>query len=87
MTASRRLVTSASSSPQEAEANQRTKQVQADTKVIEAQGEAEANRILNESLTPSVLESRRIDALLEAAKNNNLIITDGTNADVLVQQR
>lgn len=72
---------------QEAEANQRTKQVQADTKVIEAQGEAEANRILNESLTPSVLESRRIDALLEAAKNNNLIITDGTNADVLVQQR
>ena len=55
--------------------------------MIEAQGEAEANRILNESLTPSVLESRRIDALLEAAKNNNLIITDGTNADVLVQQR
>ena len=64
---------------QEAEANQRTKQVQADTKVIEAKGEAEANRIL--------AESRRIDALLEAAKNNNLIITDGTNADVLVQKQ
>lgn len=72
---------------QEAEAAQRTKQVQAETKVIEAQAEADANRILAESLTPGVLESRRIEALLEAAKNSNLIITDGTNtADVLVQR-
>lgn len=61
---------------QAAEAKQRTAEVEAETKLIEAQGvanaeierargTAEANRQLNESLTPSVLQQRYIDALNE----------------------
>lgn len=58
---------------------QETAKVEAETKVIESQGEADANRVLNESLTAEVLTSQYIEALKEAASNNNLIITDGSS--------
>lgn len=81
---------------QKAEAQQRTAEavaqknlIQAEgdakAKIASAQGEAESNRILSESLTPQVLEQRRIDALTEAAKNDNLII-DG-NGGILLQKK
>lgn len=50
---------------QEAEALQRKKTVDAETKRIEAQGTADANAILNASLTPQVLQQKYIDALGE----------------------
>lgn len=71
---------------QTAEAELRAAEVSAQQKVVEAQAEAEANRVLSESLSPQILEQRRIDALLQAAKNNNLIITDGTSSDVLISR-
>lgn len=58
---------------------QETAKVEAETKVIESQGEADANRVLNESLTAEVLTSQYIEALKVAASNNNLIITDGSS--------
>lgn len=50
---------------QEAEARQRQKIVDAETKRIEAQGTADANAILSQSLTPQVLQQKYIDALSE----------------------
>ena len=58
---------------------QETARIEGDTKVIEAQKEAEANQTLTQSLTDEVLTSQYIEALKEAASNNNLIITDGSS--------
>ena len=46
-----------------AEAEKEAAVIKAETKVIEAQGVADANGILTESLTPEVLQQRYIDAL------------------------
>ncbi|WNN95077.1 band-7-like membrane protein [Microbacterium phage Magritte] len=66
-----------------AEANQRTQAVKNETKIAQAQAEADANRLLTESLTPEVIEMKRIEAIVEAAKNGNLII-DGSDGSVLL---
>ncbi|WP_263729997.1 SPFH domain-containing protein [Cellulomonas sp. SG140] len=47
----------------EADANLRAAQIDAQQKVVVAQAEADANRLLSESLTPQVLEQRRIEAM------------------------
>lgn len=53
---------------------QETAKVSAETKVIEAQGEADANRALTESLTPEVIQQHYIDALREIGKEGNLVV-------------
>lgn len=58
---------------------QETARIEGETKVIEAQKEAEANQVLTQSLTDEVLMSQYIEALKEAAVNDNLIITDGNS--------
>ena len=58
---------------------QETARIEGETKVIEAQKEAEANQVLTQSLTDEVLMSQYIEALKEAAANDNLIITDGNS--------
>lgn len=63
---------------QKAVNKQETAKVEAETKKIQAQGDADANKTLNDSLTDNVLKQQYIDALNEAAKNDNLIITDGS---------
>lgn len=65
---------------------QETARIEAETKSIEAQGEADANRILTESLTSEVLQQQYIEALKEAAVNDNLIITDGNSSLMLNAQ-
>lgn len=68
---------------QKAENEQKTAKVDAETKKIKAQGEADANKVLNDSLTDNVLKQKYIDALSNA---KNLIVTpDG--ADTLVQTK
>lgn len=47
---------------QKAEAEQRKKTVEAETKRIEAQGTADANKILEASLTPEILQQKLIEA-------------------------
>lgn len=54
--------------------NQEVAKVNAETKVIEAQGEADANKTLSESLTDEVLQQRYIDALKEIGNNGNLVV-------------
>lgn len=53
---------------------QETAKVEAETKKIEAQGEADANAIMTQSLTPEVLQQRYIDALKSIGKNGNLVV-------------
>lgn len=53
---------------------QETARIEGDTKVIEAQKEAEANQTLTQSLTPEVLQQQYIEALKAAADNGGLIV-------------
>lgn len=64
----------------EAQNKQETAKVNAETKVIEAEKAAEANRILTESLTPEVLQQKYIEALSSIGANGNLVIvpSDGS---------
>lgn len=59
---------------QEAKAKQETAKVEAETKVIQAQGEADANAALTESLTPEVLQQQYNEALQTAAENGCLVV-------------
>lgn len=53
---------------------QETAKVEAETKKIEAQGEADSNAILEQSLTQNVLTQHYIDALKEISKNGDLVV-------------
>ena len=59
------------------------KLTEAETKKIKAQGEADANAVLNESLTDNVLKQHYIDALSNA--DQLVVVPDG--ADTLVQTK
>lgn len=59
---------------QEAKAKQDTARVEAETQKIKAQGEADANAVLTESLTPEVLQQQYNEALQTAAENGCLIV-------------
>ncbi len=85
----------ANQNAQKAEADKRTAEVNAEKALIEAQGranaqieqargESEANRLLSQSLTPEVVELRRIEALAKAAESGKLII-DGGDGNLLLQ--
>lgn len=75
----------ANQATEKAEAEQRTKAVENQTKIDAAVAEAEANRVLSESLTPEVVEIRRLEALVEVSKNGDLIV-DGGSGGVLLQR-
>lgn len=53
---------------------QETAKVQAETRRIEAEGEANANRTLAESLTAEVIQQHYIDALTEIGRAGNLVV-------------
>ena len=53
---------------------QETAKVEAETKAIEAQGEADANAILSQSLTPEVLQQRYYETLREIGEGGNLVL-------------
>lgn len=57
-----------------AENQKEVAQVEADTKVVQANGQAEANRVLAESLTNEVIQQNYIDALKEISANGNLVV-------------
>lgn len=61
------------------QANLEAAQVSAQQKVVQAQADADANRLINESLTENVLKNRELDALRHVADKGNLIITDGSS--------
>lgn len=73
----------ANQAAQTAEAQQRTKEVENETLIAAAKAEAEANRILSESLTPEVVEIRKLEALVEVSKNGDLIVDGGSGGILL----
>lgn len=78
-------VENANQAVQKAEAEQRQAEVEAETKRIEAQGVADANAILNTSLTQEVLQQRYLDTLAKLAKGGNLVVVpEGFNGLVNV---
>lgn len=48
--------------------------VESETKIIQANADAEANRILSESLSDDVLQQKYIEALKEIGANGNLVV-------------
>ena len=66
---------------------QETARVEAETKAIKAEGEANANRILTESLTPEVIQQHYIDTLAEIGRHDNLVVVpEGSTPMVEVAQ-
>ena len=59
---------------QTAENKKSVAEVEAQTKVVQAQGEADANKILNDSLTQEVIQQHYIDALKEIGAQGNLVV-------------
>lgn len=59
---------------QKAQNEQETAKVQAETKKIEAQGEADANAVLAQSLNDQVLTKQYIDALKDVGKEGNIVV-------------
>ena len=53
---------------------QEAAKVKAETKVIEAKGEADANRVLAESLSPEVISQHYIEALEAIGEKGNLVV-------------
>jgi regulator of protease activity HflC (stomatin/prohibitin superfamily) len=67
---------------EKAEAELRATEVSSQAQVVEAQAAADANRLLSESLTPQVLEARRIEAM---KKGTVYVVPEGSQP--LVQTR
>lgn len=68
---------------QKAKNEQETAKVEAETKRIKAQGEADANKVLNDSLTDNVLRQHYIDAL----KNADQLIVTPEGSNTLIQPK
>lgn len=68
---------------EEAKAATITAEEKAKQKLVEAKAESDANKLLEKSLTPGVLEQRRIDMLKSVGEQGNLIITDGKSTPLL----
>lgn len=58
-------------------------QAEADSTLVKAKAEAESNRIIAESLSPEVLQNRKLDTMEKIGAGGNLIITDGDGSALL----
>ncbi|HJW08632.1 MAG TPA: prohibitin family protein [Holophagaceae bacterium] len=58
---------------------------EAERKRIEAEGQARAQQIVSQSLTPQILEYQRIQALKDIGAHGNLIISGGSGVTPLIQ--
>lgn len=65
------------------QANLESARVTAQQKVVSAQAEADANRIIESSLTDKVLQLRSLDTLKAIGDKGNMIITDGKSTPLV----
>lgn len=70
-----------------AQAEQEAAKVEAETKVIKANGEADANAVLTESLTPEVIQQNYIDALKEIGANGNLVVVPEGSSPIIANYK
>lgn len=68
---------------QKAQNEQETAKVQAETKKIEAQGEADANAVLAQSLNEQVLQQHYIEALKDVGKEGNLVVVPNGSTSMI----
>lgn len=68
-----------------AEANLRAKEISARTQVVEAEAQAEANKILNDSLTDRLLQKQWIDAIRESG--GTIVVPDGAAPLINLDQK
>jgi regulator of protease activity HflC (stomatin/prohibitin superfamily) len=61
-----------------AQAELESTKISAQQKVVQAQADADANRILDASLTPNILQIRGQDAFKDAASHGGMVMTDGS---------
>ena len=66
---------------------QEAAKVEAETKVIEAKGEADANKVLSQSLTPEVIQQHYIDALTQIGEKGNLVVVPEGSTPMVVSQK
>lgn len=71
---------------EKAKANLEATEVNAQQKIVQAEAEAQANRTLESSLTDTILQQRYLDTLKELAAAGNLVITDGSGTDLMIQR-
>jgi regulator of protease activity HflC (stomatin/prohibitin superfamily) len=71
-----------------ARAELRATEVSAQAQVVEAEAQAKANDLLDRSLTPEVLESKRLESLVKIGEKGNLVVVpEGTTPFVQVQKQ
>lgn len=71
---------------EKAQAELQATEVSAKQKIVQAEAEAEANAILNSSLTEAILKQRYLDTLRELAKGGNVVVVpEGFNGFVNVK--
>jgi regulator of protease activity HflC (stomatin/prohibitin superfamily) len=65
-----------------------TEKKEAERKIIEAEGTRDAQKIVSEGLTKEILELRQIEMMeqLSTSQNAKVIVTNGTNAPVLIKE-
>ena len=68
---------------EEAKAATVTAQEKAKQQVVEAKAKAEANNLLEKSLTPQVLRNNELETLKAIGEKGNMIITDGSSGTLL----
>jgi len=66
---------------------QEAAKVKAETKVIEAKGEADANETLSKSLTPEVIQQHYIDALTQIGEKGNLVVVPEGSTPLVQSQK
>ena len=66
---------------------QEAAKVKAQTKVIEAKGEADANETLSKSLTPEVIQQHYIDALTQIGEKGNLVVVPEGSTPLVQSQK
>lgn len=78
----------ASTEQERAKIELETTKITAEKRVVEANAEAEANRVLNESLTPEILQQRQLDTMTKLGEKGNVfVVPNGSSPLIQVDKK